>query len=691
MEFRFPLHLKNVWHSKPKPVKKAGYIKLIQSAFRQVLPVLVIMCLPFFSFAAKRALVVAVSNYLPSTKYKTLHSTNDIPFILKGLQYQGFEAQNIHIMKDSMVTRNAVVSAWEDLEKKCRPGDVVYIFFSCHGQLIQDFSKDETDGYDESLAMYDAPSFYVQGYRAEKHLLDDDFANYMPRIGNKLGSQGELAIFIDACHSGSLSRGINDVRGVLEPLQAPDFKGNENEEKVQIDERVGFYGDALPSSASSAPYVMFSACQSKEVCTETVDKASNKKVGPLSLAVSRAMVNMRPGMTYRQLFGKIYSEMNISSPNQTPVAEGPALDKQVMGGKSIPFVPYLKIVSLLSKDTVLVDAGTFAGLFSGAEISFYRSDDLDRKIAYRIGRVVSEDAFNSKVLLASGANKIDSTNRRVMQGVISKRTFGNQVVRIANEKIGYETENILKSLANDINVQVVKLNDNPDLILKQENAKCSLLYAYNGEVFKDIDCSSPDGIVASLDAALKNFQTSKMIKSIRLDNPLLMADAKIISVPVDLKDARAIDSLFDRQGGEEEPLFARAGRDKVIIRIKNFGSKIFYVNILDVQPIGVVTPVFPQSEMDPSEYKIMPNKTLQREFEINPPFGNESLKLILSESDVNLGVVASYQGSRGSARGSDNPLEKLFMDSYKGARGNAEGYEKLDSGSTLDVQFKIVR
>ena len=69
------------------------------------------------------------------------------------------------------------MKALDALLAKINPGDIVYIHYSGHGQQIADWdakdypnvkyiAKDEgEDGYDEALALYNAPMEYFEGYK----------------------------------------------------------------------------------------------------------------------------------------------------------------------------------------------------------------------------------------------------------------------------------------------------------------------------------------------------------------------------------------------------------------------------------------------------------------------------------------------------------------------------------------------
>ena len=116
----------------------------------------------------KYALIVAISNYAPSTGWNKLNSENDIPLIKESLKRQGFKEENIRIMRDKEGTKTGILTAMQQqFLGKAKAGDICVFHFSGHGQQVMDDNGDEADGYDEALVTYDSPMDYEPG--VEKH------------------------------------------------------------------------------------------------------------------------------------------------------------------------------------------------------------------------------------------------------------------------------------------------------------------------------------------------------------------------------------------------------------------------------------------------------------------------------------------------------------------------------------------
>ena len=265
---------------------------------------------------SKRALIIAIGAYdQQPTGWKALNAVNDVPLVREALLRHGFAAADIAVLTDRACTKAGIVGAIQShLIDAAKPGDVVFLHYTGHGQRIVDDNGDEADGFDEALIPIDAPNKYRQkGYRGENHLRDDEFGSLLDRIRRKVGAGGEVIFTVDACHSGSITRGDG-----LENPAAPA-------------EPTGYIEmPALPGAqAGLAPFVVFSSSSYNQPTSETFGPGK-QPVGPLSYAFSRSFAAATPKVTYRHLYAEIKKIMAGTVPKQTPQVEGD-LDRPVLG------------------------------------------------------------------------------------------------------------------------------------------------------------------------------------------------------------------------------------------------------------------------------------------------------------------------------------------------------------------------
>lgn len=178
------------------------------------------------------ALLVGIGLYPQESGWTSIHGDNDVSIISNLLLRHGFTKENVIILKNSLATRNGILTALDELKQRANQGDVVYIHFSGHGQQVTDLDGDEEDHYDEAWVPYDAKKRYVPGvYKGENHILDDEINAYLGGLRSKVGSRGKIVVVSDACHSGSGSRGLTDeeemyIRGTSEKFVIPGGGAN---------------------------------------------------------------------------------------------------------------------------------------------------------------------------------------------------------------------------------------------------------------------------------------------------------------------------------------------------------------------------------------------------------------------------------------------------------------------------------
>jgi hypothetical protein len=174
----------------------------------------------------KRALVIGIGEQKDASWAK-INGDKDVPYVQQMLRNAGYT--DVRTLINKQATKASIVAAFKRLAAKCKTGDMVYVQFSGHGQLVTDVNGDEQDGWDEAWIPYDACLKYGRKDRGEKHLIDDEINVLLTSIRNKICDSGKLLVVVDACHSGDSSRGDEDevIRGVKDEFVIPiKKKGN---------------------------------------------------------------------------------------------------------------------------------------------------------------------------------------------------------------------------------------------------------------------------------------------------------------------------------------------------------------------------------------------------------------------------------------------------------------------------------
>lgn len=239
--------------------------------------------------AKKRAFLVGISKYRANgrTAWGNIHGKEDVDSLAPALTKKGFAVTSL---VNEQATYLGITSSLKKLISDTKKGDVIYIHFSCHGQPVEDgllksYPKDEKDGYDEAIVPIDAGRAYSpNGYKGEKHLIDDELNGYIKSLRTRIGPKGMLYVTIDACHAGESSRkGIETARGTNEALTSQaSTKYNPPRSNVRHYQ--------VEKSMTLSPVLFIEACQSRERNTEI--RVNGKEFGALSYNIWCALNQM---------------------------------------------------------------------------------------------------------------------------------------------------------------------------------------------------------------------------------------------------------------------------------------------------------------------------------------------------------------------------------------------------------------
>lgn len=253
--------------------------------------------MPFWTVSlvahSKRALVIGLGQQ-EDVAWGKINGDKDVPYVIDMLTKS--EYQDIHVLKNRQATKNGILLAFEGLTKRCLRGDIIYVHFSGHGQLMTDVNGDEEDGLDEAWIPYDAYRTYSEGYKGEKHLVDDEVNSLLTKIRERIGDEGRLLVVVDACHSGDSSRGRNEiVRGADDDFVIPIKKRTKTKKLIES-------------------WLTLSACQDFQINQEI----RNPQVGKLTYALYKTVEN---GETSFEKIERFMEQYRVSLP-QNPMLTG---------------------------------------------------------------------------------------------------------------------------------------------------------------------------------------------------------------------------------------------------------------------------------------------------------------------------------------------------------------------------------
>lgn len=115
------------------------------------------------------------------------------------LRSQGFDVEAT--LLNAEATRRTILQALRDLIAGSAAGDVLAFQFAGHGTYLPDLDGDERDGTDEALCPFDMES--------GEFVVDDDIGATCDGLPDGVN----LTLFVDCCHSGTVSRLAGPSRG----------------------------------------------------------------------------------------------------------------------------------------------------------------------------------------------------------------------------------------------------------------------------------------------------------------------------------------------------------------------------------------------------------------------------------------------------------------------------------------------
>ncbi|MEO5647997.1 MAG: caspase family protein, partial [Chitinophagaceae bacterium] len=609
----------------------------------------------------------------------------------KTLERQKFDSNNIKTLINQEATKAGIVTAMKDLIGRVNKNskDVVYIHISSHGaQMEDDANKDETDGLDEAIVSINArwTDDRTEFKKVEgDYLRDDEFGDLIEQLRAKLGKNGDVAVVMDLCHSGSATRGELISRGSKPPIVSTTFKAGK---VATADNLKEFRENAKASRGDNnnlATYVVISAARADEAAYET-DNDDSQKMGALSYAFCKSMETLPDSTSYRSLFAKIEAIIDIKSNIQHPVLEGNGIQRGLFGGQFVTQKPFIEVESIdVDNKKIRIKAGLFSGVDEGAIISFYPSTTSDPAKANPLtsGKVTKANQFTADVTVDKNTGKqfkdiwafvtepvykikpiVVKINEDNPRGMANKNRFSEA----ESNKIKAD----LKSMG-----RITYGNVNADLLLLKGEGHDSLIVANNGYLFATTE-------KYSLEENLKAYSKYKYLKELDVKDNTIKVEVrlgKLINGKVEyMKPSKTIKG-YEYLVGET-----------MIIAVKNTSKTDVYVNILDFEPNGKINPIFPNKGLNKpiqsEEMKVPAGKEItykDYQIKIGPPLGTEVLKVFVSDTEIDMEGVAS--GARG--RGLMTALEGVFADASEHSRGGEVLNLKDAKGVVFNIPFQI--
>ena len=637
----------------------------------------------------KLALLVGVSEYAEGSKWANLHAENDLELIRASLIKQNFKEKNIRILHNQEANKAGIQKAFQEhLTNQVKPGDIVYFHFSGHGQQVADVDGDEMDGYDEALVPFDSPQSFEQGtYEGERLLSDDELGQWLHQLRQKLGAEGQVLITLDACHSGTATRGFALARGTLQKMASTTHQEKFTQgssEQRQLYQR--------PSTASDlAAMVAIFASSAQELNYEYVDE-KGQAYGSLSYAFSKAFADIKPSTTYKGLFDQLRKNMLAISPMQTPQIEGDVA-LQVFSGLIQPVPAHFNIIRALNEQSLLLDAGTLANLHPGTTLNLYPIGTSDTAHTEAIGTAVVRNTLPliSELQLQMPVKQSETMGAWAF---VEKQAYGNLKIRVATELKHPELKELLSKELEDYSILALQ-GAYPDLIIQETGDDRIQLVTKEGLVLLEeaIDYQNLSLPTIQVRQRILKYAQAIFLRSLEMENYFLNLELELI--PVEVQEVggepKVVKELPIAQYVGEDGIVRFEEEESFILKVTNHAQQAAYYTILDIWADNQIVSLIPNSDCgsNVSDYYIEAGETQVLDdciIDLYPPFGNEMLKLIATSQPLQMDRV--IRGERISLS-TQNPFEYFFQFSLQKKRATPPTIPP-SAAQVQSVVFKIV-
>jgi len=652
----------------------------------------------------KIALIIGIGKYPPEKGWNTIHGDNDVDLLTHALTNAGFAERDIHTLKNEQASKAGIVAAFKQLLERTGAGDMVLLHYSGHGQQVTDLDGDEADGLDEALVPYDAPAdakHTSEAYEGDKHFTDDELSGWWESLRAKAGPTGQLIVIIDACHSGTLSRGNSIVRGGMPPFLfakggrrsggAGSPTGSQKEEDGS-----GYLPAAKGKEGNDrrAKFILFSATRAEETDLEYREK----ELGSLSYAIADALENKirSAGSSFRDLFEYVRNTMAIIVPLQNPQLEGDK-DAKIFGGGLVIQEPFYRVAGETRDGYLEVMGGQILGMTEGTVVGLFP-----------IGTRTSEGrpVVTGKVIKAGYLSSVVSLERKIgidsavkLQAYVLSSVLSNALTKVFIGKMPPDLsarvreELLQKKIPLVATISgaslVLEMNGKGQLEIQTAADRRSVVNPFDPS--KEVEVFNCDGEVnqeisalAYLTLTIGGYARNHVILNATFGDRNFGLDIRLLPAKVDSATNEA--TLLPSK--DELPAFNTL-HSQAILRIENKGAETGYVYLVELGPSGTICPLMGFDK----EIRLQPGE--QDKMNVSrflPPYGRYLIKGYITETPIRdeLLWLISGSGMAGKGSGSNNRLVRLLGELMQ-YPGVAKGAPAASGGASItNFSYDIV-
>jgi hypothetical protein len=638
----------------------------------------------------RRALLVGVTQYDHLPRANWLNGPgNDVAKLRYVLtSYYRFPTDDVVCLTEAeknpsrRPTRENIEREFRRLAEVAREGDQVFVLIAGHGDRQPESPPTnrefrQADGISEIFLPADVRPAAGSPLRAPNAVADVEFRAWLAEIIKK---KAYVWVVFDCCHSGDLSRGLEDVRelppGVLVPTAALE-QARKDAGSARGGRPPGEKSQSFHPNDDSDHLVALYACRPTERTLELdfpVAKV-NEWHGILSHTLAEVLTDAaavrdsaRP--TYRDILRRINLKYAAHSGwAATPTIDGTGQDRFLFG-ENKPYIPQFQVTQ--TKDGYRVNAGDFHGLTTDSVLRVYKPGNTGpQPEIFGYARVVSTTPFESVVEPCAFPphGKVDGLPRLATCDV-ERTAFKIPPLKVAVVSIP-ATERTAGAVRDAVKKTVEK--HSPLIALADNGQGADWLIRCDGDrpALVDATGNRPAApLPAADDPEFGDVLGKKLLRIYRAQSLVAVGDrleserrGQPAKVGFEL-------TLFRTRPGEKEEPVPLSGQDlaffpgeSVRLRVRNTSEKeTIDVALLIVGSDYKITSFYPGWKLRGKD--IEPGKSIDKESEPysdDPPFGSEYLVAIAVPARNRVDFSALIQpGLKDRGYGDDSPLAQLL-------------------------------
>jgi hypothetical protein len=266
---------------------------------------------------------------------------NDAEDFAATLKKNGFQANNVTVLRDAEATKEAIMNALTGMVRQSKPGDEVLFSYSSHGTQVPDLPGSEApgdkepDGLDEAFACHEI-AVGTDGWDRDTVIIDDELRELFSSA-----AEGVLVeVLLDTCHSGSGTRDLDDIQRDLlrgrrpRYLPPPTAKALAQARTIRANHPEAVERKALLSLVKSrgpkAKPVLFAACRADQTASDA--QFGGRPNGAFTYLFLKAL-SENPTGTRTDLHKAVTNGLKAQDFEQRSTLEGPVKAKQAAFGQ----------------------------------------------------------------------------------------------------------------------------------------------------------------------------------------------------------------------------------------------------------------------------------------------------------------------------------------------------------------------